>query len=71
MNTSRKRKASHWTYKESILLGIAVAALVLLTRTIAYAFDLSGDQAGWLEAVAVCVGILGFAWWRRWRTWSG
>jgi hypothetical protein len=63
MNTPRKRKAS-----QGIFLGITVAALVLLSRTIAYAFDLSGDQAGWLEVAAVCVGVLGFAWWRRWRS---
>jgi hypothetical protein len=53
------------TVKQFGVLALAITAFVLLMRTIAYVFDLSRTDAGWLELVAVCVGILGFAWWRR------
>jgi hypothetical protein len=53
------------TVKQLFLVALAITAFVLLMRAMAYVFDLSRTEAGWLELAAVCVGILGFAWWRR------
>ena len=53
------------TVKQFVLFALAITAFVLLMRTIAYLFALSHTASEWLELVAVCVGILGFAWWRR------
>lgn len=63
MNTARARVAV--IVKQVLLFAVAITAFVLLMRAIAYVFDFSRTEAGWLELVVVCVSILGLAWWRR------
>jgi len=53
------------TVKQFVFFALVITVFVLLMRTIAYVLDLSRTEAGWLELVALCVGILGYAWWRR------
>jgi hypothetical protein len=45
----------------------AVVALTAIQSWIARAFDLSQEQAGWLDTVIFGAIVLGVMAWRRWR----
>jgi hypothetical protein len=54
------------TVKEVILWVVWCVAYVAALSAVVHGFDLSREQAGWLEVVVMCVGVLGFVAWQRW-----